>query len=144
MVFGVIPDRQKIMTTETFQNLEIWQLSIPLVKKIYILTSEFPAHEQYTLTAQMRRCAISAPSNMAEGSRRRSTPEFIRFLNISPGSLAELETQIVIAYELGYIREAHRDELNNQIDLICRKTFSLLKKLSTPNSQPLTPNNKGK
>jgi four helix bundle protein len=109
------------MATKAFRNLEVWQLSIPLVKKIYLITTEFPTHELYTLSAQMRRSAISAPSNIAEGSRRRSTPEFIRFLNISLGSLAELETQIVIAHELGYIREDQLNELLEHIDTYPQK-----------------------
>lgn len=128
------------MTTEAFRNLEVWQLGISLVKKVYSTTKEFPIHELYTLTAQMRRSAVSAPSNIAEGSRRRSLPEFIRFLNISLGSLAELETQIVISQELAYIREAEANEILELIDHMSRKIVNLERKLSaqhqTPYAQP--------
>lgn len=131
------------MTTGTkiFRNLEVWQLSIALTKKIYLITAEFPEHELYTLTSQMRRASLSVPSNIAEGSRRKSSQEFIRFLNIALGSLAELETQIVIAYELGYIREGMAEKVTEDTDQISGKIVNLSRKLAetkllTPNSKP--------
>ena len=116
-------------TIKTFRDLEIWQLDVNLVKKIYLLTSRFPNTELYTLTSQMRRSAISIPSNIAEGHRRKSPLEFKRFLNIALGSLAELETQIIIAEKLGYIREGGQHGLIEDIDHISRKISNLYKKV---------------
>ena len=84
-------------------DLDAWQVSIDLVKDVYCLTSSFPSHEVYALTSQIRRCAVSVPSNIAEGSARLTTKEFIHFLGIARGSLSELETQLIIARELGYL-----------------------------------------
>ena len=86
-------------------NLEAWQKALALVKSIYTTTSTFPKSELYGLTSQMRRAAVSIPSNIAEGAARESTPEFLRFLYIARGSLAELETQILIANDLGYLED---------------------------------------
>ncbi|MBL7473725.1 four helix bundle protein [Robertkochia sediminum] len=84
-------------------ELRVWNRSVDLVEVIYQVSNSFPKSEEYGLTAQMRRCAISIPSNIAEGAGRNSTKEFIRFLNISNGSLNELETQLVIAKRLKLI-----------------------------------------
>ena len=85
------------------KDLEAWKKSIELVKEIYKVTSKFPNTEIYGLTSQMRRCAVSIPSNLAEGSAKYSDSDTLRFLDISMGSLAELETQVIIATELGFI-----------------------------------------
>jgi four helix bundle protein len=76
-----------------------------LVKKIYATTSDFPKEEVYGLTSQIRRNAISIPSNIAEGSARNDTKEFIQFLYIALGSVAELETQLIISKDLGYLKD---------------------------------------
>lgn len=88
------------MYLQSYKDLIVWQKSISLVKKIYIITKEFDKSELYGLTSQMRRCSVSIPSNIVEGSRRNSLNDYIRFLNIANGSAAELETQIIIAQEL--------------------------------------------
>jgi len=87
-------------------NLEAWQQALTLVRTIYSATASFPKSELYSLTSQMRRAAVSIPSNIAEGSARNTTPEFLRFLYIARGSLAELETQLLIARDLGYLKDA--------------------------------------
>jgi len=87
-------------------NLEAWQQALALVRSIYSATTSFPKAELYGLTSQMRRAAVSIPSNIAEGAARESTPEFLRFLFIARGSLAELETQILLSHDLGYIEAA--------------------------------------
>ena len=87
----------------THKDLDVWKESIVLVKDIYSLTKVFPKDEIYGLTSQMRRCAVSIPSNIAEGSARNYDKEFIQFLYISLGSLSELETQLIISNEVGYI-----------------------------------------
>jgi four helix bundle protein len=83
-------------------DLKIWQISMDLVEEIYKITSTFPKEEIYALSSQMKRAAISVPSNIAEGASRQTTKEFIKFLYISLGSLSELETQVLIANRLNY------------------------------------------
>lgn len=83
-------------------ELLAWQRAIQLVKEVYRLTANFPDAERFGLTAQMRRAAISVPSNIAEGAARNGKAEFLHFLGIARGSLSELDTQLVIARELGY------------------------------------------
>ena len=84
-------------------NLRVWQDAMTLVKQTYALTQSFPKEETYGLTLQLRRAAISVPSNIAEGAARLSQKEFIQYLAVARGSLSELETQALIAKELGYI-----------------------------------------
>jgi len=86
-----------------FEDLQVWQKGMQLVKMIYLLTQEFPNSELYALTSQIRRSAISIPSNIAEGKGRGSIKEFINFLHISLGSLYELQTQLYLAKDLNYI-----------------------------------------
>ncbi len=87
----------------TFRDLLVWQKSKALVKNIYALSKSFPKEDTYGLTSQIRRCAVSVPSNIAEGYGRRSDSDFLRFLRIACGSLYELETQVEIALDLGYV-----------------------------------------
>ena len=114
---------------KNFQDLRIWQKGIEVVKDIYILTKKFPKEELYGLTSQMRRSAISIPSNIAEGFRRYHNKEYKQFLYIALGSCAELETQIIIANELDYINETNKTELIEKIKYICRMTVKLINKL---------------
>lgn len=90
---------------KTHKDLKVWQESMTFVKEVYDITKCFPKEEQFGLTSQLRRSAISIPSNIAEGAGRNSTKEWIRFLYIALGSLAELETQITIASMLEYIKD---------------------------------------
>ena len=89
---------------QTHKDLDIWKNGMALVELIYILTKNFPQGEKFGLTSQLRRAAVSIPSNIAEGAARQSTKEYIHFLYISLGSLSELETQLLIAQRLGYIQ----------------------------------------
>ncbi|MGI8669273.1 MAG: four helix bundle protein [Aridibacter sp.] len=89
-----------------YKNLIVWQKSIVLVKMIYNLTKNFPSDEKFGLISQMRRAVGSIPSNLAEGQARRTTKDYIRFVSNSEGSLAELETQLIIAIELDFCRES--------------------------------------
>jgi four helix bundle protein len=86
-------------------ELHAWQLAIELVKEVYALTASFPRDEIYGLTSQMRRAAISVPSNIAEGAARATDKEFLHFLHVARGSLSELETQTILAKELGFAQE---------------------------------------
>ncbi|WP_291088949.1 four helix bundle protein [Empedobacter sp. UBA7494] len=85
------------------KELKVWQESMNLVVEIYKITNHFPKEELYALTSQMKRSAVSIPSNIAEGAGRQSQAEFIRFLYIALGSVSELETQLEIAFRLGFI-----------------------------------------
>jgi len=114
---------------KNFQDLRIWQKGIEVVKDIYILTKKFPKEELYGLTSQMRRSAVSIPSNIAEGFRRYHNKEYKQFLYIALGSCAELETQIIIANELDYINETFKTEIIEKIKYICRMTIKLIQKL---------------
>ena len=100
-----------------------------MVKGIYKLTEKFPKQETYGLTSQMRRSAVSIPSNIAEGFRRYHNKEYKQFLYISLGSCAELETQITIAKKLQYMQEDKKTVLLEKLDHICRMISNLLKKL---------------
>ena len=86
------------------ERLEVWQEAMQLVEMVYLGTAGFPADERFGLTAQIRRSAVSVPSNIAEGAARRSTPEYLRFLSIARGSLSEMSTQLQIAARLGYMK----------------------------------------
>lgn len=86
----------------THENLDIWKLSIEFVTKVYSLTQHFPSEEKFGLISQMRRAAISIPSNIAEGAARKSNKEFLQFLYISLGSIAEIDTQLIISDNLEY------------------------------------------
>jgi four helix bundle protein len=88
-------------------NLEAWKAAMALVKCVYEATRTFPREEIYGLTAQMRRAAVSIPSNLAEGAARTGRKEFAQFLSIAKGSLSELETQLLISAELGYLDQKH-------------------------------------
>ena len=98
-----------------FKELKIWQKGRMFDKDIYVLTKKFPKEELFVLTSQMRRAAISIPSNIAEGSGRNSDKDFHRFLEISLGSSFELETQIIIAHELEFLSD---DKFNDLKEII--------------------------
>ena len=86
-----------------YKELDIWVQARKLVKTVYVLTKSFPKDEQFSLTSQIRRCAVSVPSNVAEGCGRQSNKETIHFLHIARGSLFELETQVILANDLEYL-----------------------------------------
>ena len=92
-----------------FNNLEIWKRSIELTLQVYELTSTFPLDEKYGLISQLKRAAISVPSNIPEGAGRKSTKEFIQFCHIAIGSLCEVETQLIIANKLKFISSSGFD-----------------------------------
>lgn len=92
--------------SQGYKDLVVWQKGITLVKEVYKLTKSFPSDEKFGLVSQMRRAAVSVPSNIAEGQARHTTKEFIQFLSHAEGSLAELETQLVVSIELGYCSSA--------------------------------------
>jgi carbamoyl-phosphate synthase large subunit len=102
-----------------------------LAKLVYKLTMRFPAEERYGLTSQMRRAAISDPSNIAEGQARRGTSEFLQFLSIAEGSLAELDTQLLLSVELGFAQQADVEPAFKEIDELQKMLVALKRKLSS-------------
>ena len=101
------------MTVKSYEDLIAWQKAIDLVTHIYRATDDFPRREIFALTSQMRRCAVSVPSNIAEGQGRLSTGEFKQFLGHARGSIFELQTQIKIATTLGYLETKKAQELKD-------------------------------
>lgn len=112
-----------------YKDLDVWKDSIQLTKKIYIESSSFPKEEVYGITSQIRRSSVSIASNIAEGAARNSNKEYIHFLYISLGSLAELETQFIISKEIGYTNVLFTDE----ILVIRKKILALIKYLKSKN-----------
>ena len=110
---------------KTHKDLDIWKKSIEMVTKIYKLTRNFPKEELYGLSSQMRRSAVSVPSNIAEGSGRNSKNELLQFLYYATGSLSELETQFIIAHNLGYVK----DEQKQDVDPMLSNIFKMLSRL---------------
>ena len=116
---------------KTYKSLLVWQKSIDLVEVVYRTTQNFPDSEKFGLLSQMRRCAVSIPSNIAEGHDRRSNKEFAYFLKVSFASSSELETQLIIALRLKLITKKQYDELTEQITYIRKMLSSLLSRISS-------------
>lgn len=114
------------MKKKTHKDLEVWKIAIDLVTDIYNVTKSFPKEEIYGLTNQIRRSAVSIPSNIAEGSARNSTKENIQFLYISLGSVSELETQLIIAENINYINQVENEELQSKIKHIRKMLIGLI------------------
>jgi four helix bundle protein len=118
------------MQINSYQDLIVWQKGIELSGKIYVLTTNFPKEEVYGLTSQMRRAAVSIPSNIAEGRNRGTRKDFVQFLRISNGSVAELQTQIEISKQL-YKKSSHSyQEIDGLLIEISKMLSSMIKKLS--------------
>jgi four helix bundle protein len=114
---------------KSYRELTVWQKSIALAERIYVASKAFPKEESFGLTSQMRRAAVSVPSNIAEGAAREGTGEFLQFLSIAQGSLAELDTQLLLAERLGYLKAAQVRDLEHACDEIGRMLSGLRKSL---------------
>ena len=112
-----------------FKKLDIWVKSMNLVTEIYRITNSFPSHERFGLTSQMQRSAVSIPSNIAEGSAKSSNKDFSRFLEMSIGSSFELETQIILATNLGYLDPENSITIQNKISEIQKMIIGFKNKL---------------
>lgn len=112
----------------SYKNLDCWNLSIELVEEVYAVTATFPEEEKFNLVSQINRSAVSIPSNIAEGSARQSDKEMIQFLYISLGSIAELETQLIISQKLGYFV---KDDIYDKIVNVRKLIIGLVKYLKT-------------
>ena len=113
-----------------YKELKIWQKSMDLVEKVYTLISTYPKEEKFGMISQIQRCAVSIPSNIAEGAGRNSNKEFRNFLGIANGSLNELNTQLLLSIRIGYLKESDLDEINNLITEIQKMNYTLIKKFS--------------
>lgn len=114
---------------KNFKNLSIWQRSRRFVKTIYLGTNDFPKDEMFGLTSQMRRAAISIPSNIAEGSGRRTNKDLSRFLDIAVGSTCEIETQLYLAFDLEYMSKEEAKILVDEIVEIRKMIIGFQRKI---------------
>lgn len=117
------------MSYADYRDLVVWQKSMLLAKKVYQQISLLPSDEKYALADQMKRAAISIPSNIAEGEARKSKKEFIQFLSFANGSRAELETQLLLCCEIGYLTRYQIEELMMMCEEISKMIYALIKKL---------------
>lgn len=114
-----------------FKDLKIWQKAMELTKEVYLISKEFPPEEVFGLTAQLKKAAVSIPSNIAEGAGRSSNKDFNRFLDITNGSINEVETQILLAQSLAFISdETVVEPLCKELDILQKMIFNLQKTLS--------------
>lgn len=109
----------------SYQDLEVWRFAVDWTEAVYRTTATWPGDERFGLISQVRRAAVSVASNIAEGAARRSTGEFLQFVGIVQGSLAEAETQLLIATRLGYLREPDHEALTEAANRISRMLASL-------------------
>jgi four helix bundle protein len=112
-----------------YKDLEVWQKAMVLTKAVYQATTNFPSEERFGLVNQMRRAAVSIPSNLAEGHARAGVGEFRHFVSIAMGSTAELETQVLLSVELGYLSTPVKDTLLHQLDTVGKMLRGLHKSL---------------
>ena len=118
------------MSQNSYKDLIAWQRGMELVTMIYDATDGFPANEQYGLVSQLRRAAVSVPSNIAEGKAHYSNRDFVRFLRHARGSLAEIETQVLIAHQRKYLPDATMAQLTQKLDEVGRILSGLINSLN--------------
>jgi len=121
-------DNNKV-AAKNYRELIVWQEGIKLAKAVYKLAEKFPRQETYALADQIRRAVVSVPSNIAEGQARKAPGDFRRFLHIALGSLAEVDTQLVLAQEFGYLSKEDIDTLDEQIQGLQKKLYALINSL---------------
>jgi four helix bundle protein len=114
---------------KNFKELKVWQKSYVLCLKVYKMTNSFPREEVYGLTSQIRRSAVSVPSNIAEGYGRKTTPDYIRYLYISYGSTCELETQLLLSHDLDYVEKGEMKGIQEELGEVERMLKALIKSL---------------
>src|SRR5574339_1235393 len=117
------------VAARNYRELLVWQEGIKLAKAVYKITEKFPRREVYALADQIRRAVVSVPSNIAEGQARKAPGDFRRFLHIALGSLAEVDTQLILAQEFGYVSQEDVDVLDEQIQSLCKKLYALINSL---------------
>jgi len=114
-----------------YKELKVWKKSVDLATRVYSVTQDFPKVDQYGLTPQIRRAIVSVSSNVAEGAGRKSEKEFSQFLSIAYGSLYELETQLLISINLGFISDVNTSPILNEINELQKMIYALIKNLET-------------
>ncbi|MBQ7202600.1 MAG: four helix bundle protein [Eubacterium sp.] len=122
------------MPWRDYKELKIWQKSMALVDEVYKLISKLPSDEKYALASQIRRAVVSVPSNIAEGNARSSQKEFVHFLEISKGSLFELDTQLMICQRQNYLTKEETDSVLVQTDELIKMLSKLIIKINETNS----------
>ena len=113
----------------SYKELIVWQKSVQLCVEVYKITSDFPKSELYGLVSQLRRSAVAIPSNIAEGQKRGHRAEYVQFLRIAYGSGAELETQLLIAEKVGFLKQTNREKLASLLEEIMKMLNKLIQKL---------------
>ena len=121
---------------KNYKELKVWQRSYAVCIRLYQTTAKFPVEERYGLTSQIRRSAVSIPSNIAEGYGRRTTADYIRFLYIAYGSLCELETQIMLSSDLNYVTDGNIEDILMDISELERMLKALIRSLEEKTSTP--------
>jgi len=109
------------------RKLDVWKEAVEFVVAVYQATRSFPKTEQYALADQLRRAAVSIPSNIAEGAARQTKKEFVQFLYIAQGSASEIDTQLEVALKLNYIDESEKDRLDAKLDTIGKMLTGLIR-----------------
>jgi four helix bundle protein len=117
--------------TQSYKDLVVWQKSIALAKLVYVITTRFPNEEKFGLVSQMRRAVVSIPSNVGEGQARHTTKEFVQFISHAEGSVAELDTQLILTVELGFANAEITESAAVLLDEIRRMLNGLRRKLSS-------------
>jgi four helix bundle protein len=115
------------------KNLNAWIKSFEFVKEVYVVTQSFPAEERYGLVSQIKRASVSVPVNIAEGAARKSNKEFIQFLHIALGSVTELDTLLLLSFELSFISQEQLNILIEKLDLIGKLIYGLIKSIEKKN-----------
>ena len=114
------------MKIQRFQDLQIWRSSINIVKEIYTLTDSGKFSRDFGFRDQIRRASVSISSNIVEGFEKNSNNEFIRFLKIAKGSIGEVKNQVIVAFEIGYLRKKEHDNVYAQLEMLAKQTASLI------------------
>ena len=117
------------MPITTYKDLDVWKKAVDLVVEVYQITKLLPKYETYGLADQMRRAAVSIPSNIAEGQGRHSSAEFVRFLSIARGSCSELETQLLICIRLEYVNETDTEDVLNLCQVVGKMLSALISRI---------------
>ena len=122
------------MTSEGYRELRVWQSAMKLAEAVYSASRAFPASETYGMTSQLRRAAVSVPANIAEGRSRDHTPDYLRYLSIARGSLAETETLLELAARFGYLPSDQHRELMSLAASTGRQLLALRKSMAEARS----------
>ena len=121
---------------KNYKELDVWKKSYKLCLNLYKVTKDFPKDEMYGLTSQIRRSAVSIPSNIAEGYGRKTTLDYVRFLYVAYGSICELETQTILSGDLGYVGKEIFKELKEEIGNVERMLKAMIKSLENKHLNP--------